>query len=278
MKKRKIIDKIFRFLIYSSGVVVSFILVAIFLYIVFKGIRSLNLDFFIRLPKPVGEPGGGIANAIVGSFVLVAVACVWALPLSILVGIYLSEFSGEVKESSFAKILRFLLDVLSGVPSIVIGIFAYSMFVKPMRTFSAIAGAFALGLIMIPTVARTTEELLRMVPHTIREASLALGINRWKTILYVILNTAKPGILTGVLLAIGRIFGETAPLLFTAFGNRWWSKSLTEPIAALPLQIFVYAIAPYEDWHKQAWAGALVLILIVFGIILISKRIVLKYK
>ncbi len=278
MKKRKIIDKLFRFLIYSSGLVISFILLVIFLYIVFKGIGSLNLDFFIRLPKPVGEQGGGIANAIVGSFVLVVVACAWSLPLSILVGIYLSEFSGEVKESNFAKTLRFLLDVLSGTPSIVIGIFAYSIFVKPMKTFSAIAGAFALGLIMIPTVARTTEELLRMVPRSIREASLALGINKWKTILYVVLNTAKPGVLTGALLAVARIFGETAPLLFTAFGNRWWSRSLTEPIAALPLQIFVYAVAPYEDWHKQAWAGALVLILIVFGIILITKRIVLKYK
>ncbi len=278
MRKRKIIDKIVQSLIYSCGIVICIVLIAIFIYVVVQGITSLNLNFFIRLPKPVGEKGGGMANAIIGSFMLVGLASLWAVPLSILIGIYLSEFSGQVKESKFATFLRFLLDVLNGVPSIVIGIFAYSMLVKPMKTFSAIAGAFALGLIMIPTVARTTEEMLRMVPRSIREASLALGINRWKTTLYVVLNTAKPGVLTGVLLATARIFGETAPLLFTAFGNRWWARSLTEPIAALPLQIFVYAISPYEDWHKQAWAGSLVLILIVFSIILISRKILLKYK
>ncbi|MCS7228389.1 MAG: phosphate ABC transporter permease PstA, partial [Endomicrobia bacterium] len=192
--------------------------------------------------------------------------------------VYLAEFSGKEKESKFASILRFLLDVLSGIPSIVIGIFAYSLVVVPMRKFSAISGAFALGMIMIPTIARTTEEMIRMVPRTIKEASLALGISNWKTIVFVVLNTAKPGILTGILLAVARIFGETAPLLFTAFGNRFWHRSLTDPIAALPLQIFVYAISPYEDWHQQAWAGALVLILIVYSTILISRKILLKYK
>lgn len=267
-----------RFLIYGSGVTVSFILVFIFGYIVFKGIFNLNLNFFIRLPKPVGEPGGGMVNAIVGSFTLAILASLWAVPLSILTGVYLAEASSGLKEPKFVSILRFLVDVLSGVPSIVIGIFAYSLVVVPLRRFSAIAGGFALGVIMLPTIIRTTEEMIKMVPRTIKEASLALGISNWKTIYYVILNTAKPGIITAVLLALARIFGETAPLLFTAFGNRFWHRSLLDPIAALPLQIFAYAISPYEDWHRQAWAGALVLILIVFAIILISRKILLKYK
>ncbi|MDW8055206.1 MAG: phosphate ABC transporter permease PstA [Elusimicrobiota bacterium] len=278
MIKRKIIDKIMQFLIYSCGVIVCGTLLFIFGYILIKGITSLNLNFFTRLPKPVGEKGGGMVNAIVGSFTLVGLASLWAVPLSLLAGVYLAEFSGKEKESKFASILRFLLDVLSGIPSIVIGIFAYSLVVVPMRKFSAISGAFALGMIMIPTIARTTEEMIRMVPRTIKEASLALGISNWKTIVFVVLNTAKPGILTGILLAVARIFGETAPLLFTAFGNRFWHRSLTDPIAALPLQIFVYAISPYEDWHQQAWAGALVLILIVYSTILISRKILLKYK
>ncbi|MEN3013481.1 MAG: phosphate ABC transporter permease PstA [Endomicrobiia bacterium] len=276
--KRKIVDKFMQFLIYSSGVIICGILLFIFSYIVIKGIASLNIDFFIRLPKPVGEKGGGMVNAIVGSFILVGLASLWAVPISVLTGIYLAEFSDNKKESKFIYVLRFLLDVLSGVPSIVIGIFAYSLIVVPMKKFSAIAGAFSLGIIMLPVITRTTEEMMKMVPRTIREASLGLGISNWKTVVFVILATAKPGIITGILLAVARIFGETAPLLFTAFGNRFWHRSLTDPIASLPLQIFAYAISPYEDWHRQAWAGALVLILIVYFIILISRKILLKYK
>lgn len=278
MKKRKLLDKIMQVLIYSCGIIVCIILVLIFSYIVFKGISSLNLDFFIRLPKPVGEKGGGMVNAIIGSFILVLLSSLWAVPISILTGIYLAEGSNNLKESKFVSILRFLLDVLSGVPSIVIGIFAYSLFVVPMKRFSALAGGFALGVIMLPTIIRTTEEMIKLIPRNIKEASLALGINNWKTIVFVILNTAKPGIITSILLAIARIFGETAPLLFTAFGNRFWHRSLLDPIAALPLQIFAYAISPYEDWYKQAWTGSLVLILIVYTIILISRKILLKYK
>lgn len=278
MNKRKLLDKFMQMLIYSSGFLICFILFFIFAYIVFKGVANLNLDFFIRLPKPVGEKGGGMLNAIVGSFTLVGLASLWVIPLGILAGIYLFESSNSIKDRNFALVVRFFLDTLSGVPSIVIGIFAYAVFVLPMKKFSAISGAFALGIIMIPTIARATEEVLKMVPRTIKEASYALGIPHWKTIVFVVLNTAKPGIVSAVLLSIARIFGETAPLLFTAFGNRFWHRSLLDPIAALPLQIFVYAISPYEDWHKQAWTGALVLILIVYAIILISRKLLLKYK
>ena len=276
--KRKIIDKIMQFLIYTSGVLVCFVLLIILGYIVLKGISSLSLDFFIRLPKPVGEVGGGMVNAIVGSFVLVLLSTLWSVPIGVLSGVYLAESSSSAKPSNFSSVLRFLLDVLSGVPSIVIGIFAYSLIVLPMKKFSAIAGSFALGIIMLPTITRTAEEMIKMVPRSIKEASLALGINYWKTMFFIILNTAKPGILTGILIAVARIFGETAPLLFTAFGNRFWHRSLFGPIAALPLQIFAYAISPYDDWHKQAWAGALVLILIVYMIIFMSRKILLKYR
>ncbi|MFN3551218.1 MAG: phosphate ABC transporter permease PstA [Endomicrobiia bacterium] len=276
--KRKIIDKIMQFLIYTSGGVVCFILLFILGYVIFKGISSLNLDFFIRLPKPVGEPGGGMVNAIVGSFILVLLASLWSVPIGVFSGVYLAESSNSAKPSKFSSVLRFLLDVLSGVPSIVIGIFTYSLIVSPMKKFSAVSGGVALGIIMLPTITRTTEEMIKMVPRNIKEASLALGISYWKTVFFVILNTAKPGILTGILLAVARIFGETAPLLFTAFGNRFWHRSLFDPISALPLQIFAYAISPYDDWHRQAWTGALVLILIVYLIILISRKILLKYK
>ncbi|MCS7228050.1 MAG: phosphate ABC transporter permease PstA [Endomicrobia bacterium] len=277
--RRKLIDKIMQILIYSSGVMVCFILLLILSYIILKGITSLNLDFFIRLPKPVGETGGGMVNAIVGSFTLVGLAVLWAVPIGILTGVYLAETSTwGSKEKTLSSVLRFLLDVLSGIPSIVVGIFAYGMVVVPMKKFSAIAGSFALGIIMLPVIARTTEEMIKMVPRSIKEASFALGINNWKTMIFVILNTAKPGVITGILLAVARIFGETAPLLFTAFGNRIWHRSLTEPIAALPLQIFNYARSPYEDWHRQAWAASLVLILIVYSIIFISRKILLRYK
>ncbi len=236
-------------------------LLLVLYYVLRQGLPALNLDFFTQMPKPVGEPGGGMANAIVGSLILIGLASVIGLPVGILGGVYLAEFG----HSRFAWIVRFAADVLSGVPSIVIGVFVYAMVVLPMKHFSAMAGGIALGIIMIPTIIRTTEELLRLVPLALRDAALSLGAPHWRTVLQIVLPAARAGVITGVLLAVARIAGETAPLLFTAFGNRFWSTELNQPIASLPVQIYTYAIAPYDDWHAQAWAGALVLI----GIVLI---------
>jgi phosphate transport system permease protein len=231
-------------------------------HLVREGIGSINLDFFTQLPKPVGEIGGGMANAMVGSATLLAIALVVGVPVGLLGGVFLSEYGTE----RINTWIRFGADIMNGVPSIVWGMTAYALVVVPTKTFSAWAGGLALGFILIPLVLRTTEEVLVLVPNAYREAALALGIPRWKIIVYIVVRTAFKGILTGVLLALGRVAGETAPLLFTAFGNRFWGHHLTEPIAALPLQIFTYAIAPYDDWHRQAWAGALVLVLFVFGL------------
>jgi phosphate transport system permease protein len=236
-------------------------------FLLYQGATALNLDFFTHLPKPVGEPGGGMANAIVGSLILLLLAAAIGLPIGILGGIYLAES----EDRRLPWMLRFLADVLNGVPSIVIGIFAYTVVVLPMRRFSALAGGFALAVIMIPIVLRTTEEMVRLVPASLREAGLALGLPQWKVALRIVLPTARAGIVTGAMVAVARIAGETAPLLFTAFGNRFWHRGLDEPIAALPLQIFAYAIAPYEDWHRQAWAGALVLISLVFVVSLAAR-------
>lgn len=242
-------------------------LALIFFYLLSKGASALNLAFFTQLPKPVGETGGGMANAIVGTLTLVGLACLMGLPIGILAGVYLAEFG----QNRLGWIIRFSADVLSGIPSIVVGIFAYTLVVLPMRHFSALAGGVALGVMLIPMVTRTTEELLKLVPVSLREAALALGVPRWKTILRVVLSTARAGIVTGALVSIGRIAGETAPLLFTAFGNQYWQTGLGQPIAALPLQIFNYAISPYDDWHAQAWAGALVLIFLVFSTSLLTR-------
>lgn len=221
-----------------------------------KGFASLNLQFLIELPKPVGETGGGMANAIAGTGVMIAVACGIGLPVGLLGGIYLSEFG----RGKFAHLVRFVTDVLNGTPSIVIGIFVYVLLVLPMRSFSGLAGGVALGVMMIPTVLRAAEEMLKLVPVSLREAALGLGLPYWKMMLRVVLKTARAGIVTGVLLAVARVAGETAPLLFTALGNQFWNLKLTEPMAAIPLQIFVFAISPYEEWQRQAWAGALLLI------------------
>lgn len=242
-------------------------LVLIFVFLVYQGASALNLDFFTKLPKPVGEPGGGMANAIVGTLTLIGLAACLGLPLGILGGVYLAES----RDRRLPWVARFLADVLNGVPSIVIGIFAYTLVVLPMRRFSALAGGVALGIIMLPIVVRTTEELVRLVPASLREAALALGVPEWKVILRVVLPTARAGIITGVMVAVARIAGETAPLLFTAFGNRFWHQGLNQPIAALPLQIFAYAIAPFDDWHRQAWAGALVLISLILVVSLIAR-------
>ncbi|MBV9008773.1 MAG: phosphate ABC transporter permease PstA [Verrucomicrobia bacterium] len=232
----------------------------VFYHLLVSGIGAVNVNFFIHLPKPVGEAGGGMANAIVGSGELLGLAVLIGVPVGVLGAVYLAEYGGARTNAA----LRFLADVLNGVPSIIWGVVVYGLIVLRFKSFSALAGGLALGLMMIPLVMRTTEEVLLLVPNGYREASLALGISRWKTIVHIVMKTASRGVITGILLAFGRIAGETAPLLFTAFGNRFWNHSLHEPIAALPLQIFTYAISPYEDWHRQAWAGALVLVVMIF--------------
>ena len=228
----------------------------VFFHLVINGASSVNWDFFTKLPAPVGAVGGGMVNAIVGSLELLALAGVIGIPIGVLGGVYLAEY-GSARLNS---ILRFLADVLNGVPSITWGVVVYGLVVLRFKGFSAYAGGLALGLIMIPLILRTTEEVVLLVPNGYREAALALGVSRWKTIVHIVMKTASRGIITGILLALARIGGETAPLLFTAFGNHFWNHSLSQPIAALPLQIFTYAISPYDDWHRQAWAGALVLV------------------
>jgi len=260
-----------------STVLVVAPLVAIFVYLVYKGASSINLDFFIKVPKPVGESGGGMANAILGSGILLGIGSVIGVPMGIAGGVYLAEFGRGTK---LANAIRFTADVLNGVPSIVMGIAAYSLVVIPMHHFSAFSGGVALGIMMIPTVCRTTEEMLLMVPNAVREAALALGVPNWLSVLAITVRTASPGIITGCMLAFARVAGETAPLIFTAFGNAFWSTNLNREIAALPLQIYVYAISPYDEWHRLAWAGALVLIvLIVLAVSLVryvTSRGVLK--
>jgi phosphate transport system permease protein len=236
-------------------------------YLLKEGASALSLDFFTRMPVPVGESGGGMANAIIGTLLLIAIACAVGLPVGIGAGLYLAEQKG----AKLAELVRFLADVLNGLPSIVMGIFAWQFLVRPIGHFSALAGGAAIGAMMIPLVTRTTEEMVRTVPQSLREAALALGYPRWRTSLQIVLRTAMSGIVTGVLVAVARVAGETAPLLFTAFGNQFWSTDLTQPIAALPLQIFTYAISPYDEWHAQAWAGALVLIALVLTISLIAR-------
>jgi phosphate transport system permease protein len=249
-------------IMFASSLLVIAPLGFIFYYLARSGISSLNWSFFTHLPTPVGEPGGGMANAILGTFELLALALLLGVPIGVMGGVFLSEYRfGQLNHW-----IRFSADVLNGVPSIIWGIVVYALVVVPMKGFSAWAGAVVLGLMMVPLVMRTTEEVLALVPNSYREAALALGITRWRTILQVVMRTALRGIITGVLLAMARVAGETAPLLFTAFGNRFWAHGLSEPIAALPLQIFTYAISPYDDWHRQAWAGALVLLLLVTSI------------
>ena len=244
----------------ASTLLVIAPLIAIFIDLVYKGASSLNLNFFTKIPAPVGELGGGMANAIVGSAVLLALASAVGVPIGIAAGIYLSEYGRGTKLSN---VVRFTADVLNGVPSIVMGIAVYALIVAPMKGFSAFAGGVALGIMMIPTVARTTEEMLLMVPNSIREAALGLGVPNWRSVLSITLKTATPGVITGCMLAFARVAGETAPLLFTAFGNQFWSTTLNQPIAALPLQIYVYALSPYDEWHRLAWAGSLVLIVLI---------------
>ncbi|HEX3890821.1 MAG TPA: phosphate ABC transporter permease PstA [Verrucomicrobiae bacterium] len=249
-------------LTFACAILVVMPLLLVFYHLIKEGFSSINLAFFTQLPKAVGEVGGGMGNAIVGTFILLGQAAIIGVPVGVLGGVFLSEYGG----TKLNWAIRFAADILNGVPSITWGIVVYALMVVPMHTFSALAGGVVLGMMMIPLVMRTTEEVLQLVPGGYREASLALGISKWKTIVQIVIRTALKGIVTGVLLALARVAGETAPLLFTALGNRFWAHSLTEPIAAMPLQIFAYAISPYDDWHRQAWAGALVLLLLVLAI------------
>ena len=257
---RKIKSALASAIAFISAVLVIAPLGLVFFHLVVNGASSLNWDFFTKLPAPVGAVGGGMVNAIVGSLELLALAGAIGIPIGVLGGVYLAEY-GSARINS---VLRFLADVLNGVPSITWGVVVYGMVVLRFKGFSTYAGGLALGLIMIPLILRTTEEVILLVPNGYREAALALGVSRWKTIVHIVMKTASKGIITGILLALARVGGETAPLLFTAFGNRFWNHSLSQPIAALPLQIFTYAISPYDDWHRQAWAGALVLVTGVF--------------
>jgi phosphate transport system permease protein len=249
----------------AAGAVVLVLLPlgAVFGYLIYKGIGSINWAFLTQTPKPVGEPGGGMANAIAGSAFILLIASAFGVPIGIGAGIYLAEYG----RNRFGDLIRFTADVLNGVPSIVVGIVAYGIVVLSQGHFSALAGGVALAIMMIPTIARTTEEMLLLVPNTVREAAYGLGVSRWRTTLSITLRTATSGVITGVMLAFARVAGETAPLLFTAFGNQYWNWKMNQPTAALSLQIFTYAISPFDEWHRQAWAGALILIvLIVFAV------------
>src|SRR6266404_5008503 len=270
--RRRFADYLATFVAAGLSTIVIGALVAIFGYLVLKGAGSLNWAFLTQTPKPVGEPGGGMANALLGSIMILGIASLFGVPVGIAAGIYLAEFG----RNKFGQLVRFTADVLNGVPSIVIGLVAYGLVVLQQRHFSAFAGGVALAIMMVPVVTRATEEMLLLVPHPVREAALGLGIPQWRTTVSITLPTARSGIITGVMLAFARVAGETAPLLFTAFGNQFWSFSANQPIAALPLQIFTYAISPFDEWHRQAWAGALVLVALIVGTIAVV-RIAVKH-
>lgn len=259
--RRQLTDHFFTGLAAGLSVIVVGALVAILAYLVLRGAGSLNWSFITQTPKPVGETGGGMANALLGSIMILAIASILGVPVGVAAGVYLAEYG----RNRLGQLVRFTSDVLNGVPSIVIGLVAYGLVVVPQRHFSAFAGGVALAIMMVPTVARTTEEMLLLVPHAIREAAFGLGVPQWRTTISITLATARAGIITGIMLAFARVAGETAPLMFTAFGNQFWSFSANQPIAALPLQIFTYAITPYDDWHRQAWAGALMLVILIVG-------------
>jgi phosphate transport system permease protein len=256
LRRRHVKSYVMVALTYAAAVIATLPLLLILWHLSKQGLSSLNWNFFTKLPAPAGESGGGMANAIVGTGILILIASALGLPIGIGAGLYLAEQRG----TRLANTVRFLSDVLNGLPSIVLGIFAWQMLVRPFGHFSAVAGGIALAAMMIPLVTRATEEMIRLVPVSLREAALALGYTKWRTSLSVVLRTALPGIVTGALVAVARVAGETAPLLFTALGNQFWSVALGQPIAALPMQIYTYAISPYEDQHAQAWAGALVLL------------------
>ena len=271
--RRRVVNATMIGVTFAAALAATLPLILVLWHLLAKGARSLDLSIFTHMPAPVGVPGGGMANAIVGTLLLVGIACGVGLPIGIGAGLFVAENRG----TRLATVVRFLADVLNGLPSIVIGIFAWEVLVRPIGHFSALAGGIALGAMMIPLVTRTTEEMILTVPNALREAALALGFPRWRTSLTIVLRTALPGIVTGVLVAVARIAGETAPLLFTAFGNQFWSTSLGQPIAALPLQIFNYAISPYDEWHSLAWAGALILLALVF-LISVGARVATRAR
>jgi len=272
--RRRFVSSLF---VTACGLAVVLALVPLALvlfFVVSQGVQALNIGFFTRMPRPVGEAGGGMLNALVGTLMLTGLAATMAIPIGVISGVYMSEYKG----TRLATATRFAADTLNGVPSIVIGIFAYAVAVLPFRQFSAMAGGLALGVMMIPIIARTTEELLLLVPGALREGALALGATRARAVFSVILPAALPGIITGVVLALARIAGETAPLLFTAFNNRFFSTDLRQPIASMTVQIFTYAISPYEDWHRQAWAGALVLVSFVLVCSLVARVVTARVQ
>ena len=256
---RRITNSFATFAAIAAVVLVLAPLFAIFAYLVYKGVGAINWAFLTQTPRPVGEAGGGMANAIGGTCLILLIASSFGVPIGIGAGIYLSEYG----RNRFGDLIRFTADVLNGVPSIVIGIVAYGIVVLTQGHFSALAGGVALAMMMIPTITRTTEEMLLLVPNAVREAAYGLGVSRWRTTLSITLRTATSGVITGVMLAFARVAGETAPLLFTAFGNQYWNWNANQPTAALSLQIFTYAISPFDEWHRQAWAGALILIILI---------------
>lgn len=268
-KRRKIKNQWMMFLIGLSTVIAVSPLMVIFFYVLKMGFSSLNFAFFTELPAPTGELGGGMGNAILGSLLMIGMATVVSVPLGVIGGIYLSEY----QQSRLSSIFRLVVDLLTSLPSIVVGLFVYALLVVPMKTFSSYAGALSLVILMVPTVIKTTEEVLKLLPDHIREAGLALGISRWRVIVSIVLKSQMPGVLTGIMLAMARVSGETAPLLLTAFGNRYWPRELSQPTASMPVQIYNYAISPYEDWHRQAWAGALTLVLLIFTLNMLSRGI-----
>lgn len=271
---RRIKDRIVALFCLACSALSISILALLLGYVVYQGVSALNLDFFTRLPTPVGEPHGGMLHSIVGTLLLIGIASAIGVPIGIATGLYLAEYGA----SRYAKTVRYLTDVLNGLPSIVMGLVAYQLLVVPMRHFSGLAGGLALSFIMIPIIVRTTEEVVKLVPQSLREGALALGIPQWKVTLHIIIRTAWSGIMTGVILAIARILGETAPLIFTAFGNQFIQINPLQPMSALTLQIYNYAISPYEEWHAKAWAGALVLILLSLGMNLIARMFTLKRR
>jgi phosphate transport system permease protein len=274
--RRYLVDHLATTLSWLAAVVVLVPLLAIFGYLVYRGVGSLNWAFFTEIPKPVGESGGGMANAIIGSGVILGIASLIGVPLGVGSGVYLAEYG----RGRFGDAVRFTADVLNGIPSIVMGIAVYALIVIRQKHFSALAGGFALGIMMVPTIARATEEMLLMVPQALREAALGLGIPKWRTTISISLRTASAGIITGIMLAFARVAGETAPLLFTAFGNSFWNLNPNQPTAALPLQIFIYANSPFDEWHRLAWAGALILVVLIVGAVtavrVVASRGVLK--
>jgi phosphate transport system permease protein len=272
--RRKIISRVAETLCAVAVVLALIPLAAILFYVIREGAGALNFAFFTHTPKPVGETGGGMANAIVGTLILVGLAGLFAVPVGCMCGIFLSEYPG----GRFSSAVRFAADVLNGVPSIVIGIFAYGLVVLPVKRFSAIAGGVALAILMLPVIVRTTEELLRLVPGGLREGALALGATRSRAVFSVILPAALPGILTGILVALARVAGETAPLLFTAFNNAYWSTNIAQPMASLTVQVFTYAISPYDDWHRQAWAGAFLLVMMILTLSIAARLAVRRLE